>query len=67
MKKFQLDSKNPNSKTTDNLKKSFTSTKRPDCKEIIKEKKEKEKDDLFKTCKDNVQPTKKKSNPIKVQ
>ena len=67
MKKFQLDSKNPNSKTTDNLKKSFTSTKRPDCKEIIKEKKEKEKekDDLFKTCKDNVQPTKKKSNPIK--
>ena len=38
MKKFQLDSKNPNSKTTDNLKKSFTSTKRPDCKEIIKEK-----------------------------
>ena len=75
VKKLQLEFKNPNSKITENLKKSFTSTKRPETKDLIKEKSQKEKpkqDDLFITVNNNknnnnsnILLTKKRSTPLK--
>ena len=75
VKKLQLEFKNPNTKITENLKKSFTSTKRPETKDLIKEKSQKEKpkqDDLFITVNNNknnnnsnILLTKKRSTPLK--
>ena len=65
-KKLQLDNKNQNSKITEKFKKSFTSTKRPENKDLFKEDKENEKeDDLFIKSSNNNLLAKKKSTPLR--
>ena len=67
VKKLQLDFKYPNNKTTEKLKKSFTNAKRPENKDLLKEKLEKEKEgELSKTgFNNNSLLSKKKSMPLK--
>ena len=66
VKKLQLDFKYPNNKTTEKLKKSFTNTKHPENRDVLKEKLEKEKEDeLSKTNYNNSLLSKKKSMPLK--
>ena len=63
-KKLQLDAKYPNAKMAEKFKKSFTSTKRPENKDLFKEEKEKE-DDLFVKSNNSSLLAKKKSMPLR--
>ena len=66
VKKLQLDFKYPNNKTTEKLKKSFTNTKQPENRDVLKEKFEKGKEEeLSKTNYYNNLLSKKKSMPLK--